>query len=352
MATSLYNWTEIGASTTGVHALHDEAINQIEGFLGEVLDIAVDDASTSFAPTTAQCRENAIFKFNDDGSSPPDAYIFAELDLTNMVNRVFHVWNNTTNVTVYVDSSLTGYGVLNGEINSFYYDGTDVYPINPNNDRLMVARVAGEVADVTGSVYTGLDAAETVDGVNLDYGDWVLFTDYEHVVRTPATSTDGVRNHPFNTDNEVTTGKRCRITAGTYAGQILIFNGTTWEVDTSISSLATVDVVVGGFVAGTPTANARIFDQLEIDGIDFADDFSGSLAELRTAPSGGSIVFSIQVDDVAIGTLTFADAATTGVFATTSGAESVDSGETLSIVAPADLRSAADLTFSMKGTAQ
>lgn len=79
------------------------------------------------------------------------------------------------------------------------------------------------------------------------------------------------------------------------------------------------------------------------------DDFAGSRARLETAPSAET-VFDIQVNDITIGTITFANASQTGVFASTGGAVSVDDGDYVDIVAPATTNSAAGLRATFKGT--
>lgn len=78
-----------------------------------------------------------------------------------------------------------------------------------------------------------------------------------------------------------------------------------------------------------------------------ADDFAGSRARLETAPSA-STVFSFQVNDVEVGTITFAMSSQTGTFSS-SGAITINDGDYIDIVAPATTNSAAGLRVTIKG---
>jgi hypothetical protein len=75
-------------------------------------------------------------------------------------------------------------------------------------------------------------------------------------------------------------------------------------------------------------------------------NLTDSVAALVAAPSGGSCAFSLQKNAVEFATLTFADAATTGVFsATTAGVDTEFlKTNTFSIVAPANTNGAAGLS--------
>lgn len=81
---------------------------------------------------------------------------------------------------------------------------------------------------------------------------------------------------------------------------------------------------------------------------EFPANFADSNAYAGTAPSGGSVIFSIQQDEVEVGTVTFADGAQTGTFST-QAAISISADERLRIVAPSDTRSIQDVIISLHG---
>jgi hypothetical protein len=85
--------------------------------------------------------------------------------------------------------------------------------------------------------------------------------------------------------------------------------------------------------------------------VTLADDFAASQGHAGTAPSGGSVDFDVQRNGASIGTMSFADAATTATFTTVAATTEVFAiGDRIEIHTPSDLRSMADVSWSFDGT--
>jgi hypothetical protein len=100
MTTGRFGFDEIGASTSGVHALHDSFVQHVEDLLGGVLEIDVIDGTPTYTPTAAQAEQWGIFKFTDDATTPPASDTRTLLDIQTFPDRAFAVWNDTTDTVV------------------------------------------------------------------------------------------------------------------------------------------------------------------------------------------------------------------------------------------------------------
>jgi hypothetical protein len=197
MTTGRFGFDEIGASTSGVHALHDSFVQHVEDLLGGVLEIDVIDGTPTYTPTAAQAEQWGIFKFTDDGSSPPASDTRTLLDIQNFPDRAFAVWNDTTDTVVtFSDTGASasfagnmGMGVLPGDIGLFYYDGSVIHSmsVTDNDMSIIEVRAVDDLAGVGGS-HTDVFAGESFGGVTLAFGDWVLLTDYRGPI--PGTGCD------------------------------------------------------------------------------------------------------------------------------------------------------------------
>lgn len=113
---------------------------------------------------------------------------------------------------------------------------------------------------------------------------------------------------------------------------------------------STPSVEIAGQVSGTPTGSAKVMEKL-CSSLTFSlpSSLTGSVGYLATAPSGSAINFDIQKNGSSIGTMSFADGANTATF-TFASTITFASGDRLTIVAPASLASAADLSFAFVAT--
>jgi hypothetical protein len=84
--------------------------------------------------------------------------------------------------------------------------------------------------------------------------------------------------------------------------------------------------------------------------VTFADEFAGCHGYALTAPSGGNVVFNVDVEGSTVGTVTFADSSNTATCATTGAEVAWDAGERLEIVAPADLEGMDGVAIMLPGT--
>lgn len=102
------------------------------------------------------------------------------------------------------------------------------------------------------------------------------------------------------------------------------------------------------FANGTPTANDMFYIKVAARRFVMEDDLAGSTAHAQTAPSGGSVNYDVKQNGSSIGTISFADGVQTATFVTSGGGqEQFELGDRLEIVAPADLRSMADVAFAL-----
>lgn len=106
-----------------------------------------------------------------------------------------------------------------------------------------------------------------------------------------------------------------------------------------------------GFYPGVPTASAKVLRVPAARAITFPANFSGSYATASAAATA-STAFDVQKNGTTIGTITFAIAATTGTFTTTSGtSKAFAAGDVLMIVSPGTADATlADIGITLTGT--
>jgi hypothetical protein len=358
MTTVRFGFDEIGASTSGVHALHDSFVQHVEDLLGGVLEIDVIDGTPTYTPTAAQAEQWGIFKFSDDASTPPASDTRTLLDLTNFPDRAFAVWNNTTDTVVTFSNatlaSNMGMGVLPGDVGMFYFDGTNLHSMSvTDNDMSIIEVRAVDVLASVGGSHTGVFSGESFGGVTLAFGDWVLLTDYRGPFLVPAATADAKGFHPKCGDVATPDISRMlvRCTAGDNAGRVYRFDGSDWvEAPYFAFGNKGVPINFGGFFGGTPGTSSLIWETVVTDAVLLEDDFAGSRAYCRTAPVGGSISFDVEVNGVSVGSFDFATATSTATFTTTGSTVSLSAGDRIAVITPADLRTAADISWLFKGS--
>lgn len=137
------------------------------------------------------------------------------------------------------------------------------------------------------------------------------------------------------------------------------FSGVYYKVSDadaawSAGAIAPAIVVPDGFIqqftiSGRPLPGEFFLGHDFTDQITFASDLDGSRAKARIAATAES-VFSITLDDVEVGTLTFAAASDVGVFASASGFVGLP-GNVLDMLAP-DPRddTLSDIRITLRGT--
>jgi hypothetical protein len=132
---------------------------------------------------------------------------------------------------------------------------------------------------------------------------------------------------------------------GGEAGKVLKINAAEDAVDLGCDAYD-----IHCWVEGQPGASEVVLRQYITREIYFADDFAGSGGEAGTTASDTVVSeFSVQVDGVEKGTVTFEDS-DTAVFATTGGAYTLPANSVLTIVAPAHQDSTlADLCICLHG---
>lgn len=107
----------------------------------------------------------------------------------------------------------------------------------------------------------------------------------------------------------------------------LTWDGTNLKVNTSnvltVASAASTGLTaydISNFINGKPLSGEVILRALMVRSCSFAGNFAGSYAVAGTAPSAAAgVSMIIYKQGVAVGTLTFAQSSTSGVFATTGG---------------------------------
>ena len=109
----------------------------------------------------------------------------------------------------------------------------------------------------------------------------------------------------------------------------------------------TYDIAVS--YGGVPPGTEQLLRMQFVRSVEFADDFAGSYGIAGSAATAQA-VFTIKLDGVQVGTITFAIGATTATFATTSGVLAIEPGEVLLIQAPSSPDATlADIGFTLKG---
>ncbi|SDH74071.1 hypothetical protein [Roseospirillum parvum] len=127
------------------------------------------------------------------------------------------------------------------------------------------------------------------------------------------------------------------------AGRAVMVNSTGNALE-----FATVVEQVGGWFDGAPSASQTVFRVALTDATDLPADLAGSVFRAGTAPSGGDDVYDVQVAGASIGSVTFADGATSGTASVT--ATACAAGDVVALIAPTTLYGSADLTVTIKGT--
>lgn len=103
------------------------------------------------------------------------------------------------------------------------------------------------------------------------------------------------------------------------------------------------------YTPGGPTASQLMLFHVAVNTVDFAAGLQTSQAACVTAPDAET-VYSVQLDSVEVGTVTFGLGETVGQFAAPADFQAVP-GSLLSIVAPAvPDASQSDVTFTLVGT--
>jgi hypothetical protein len=131
-----------------------------------------------------------------------------------------------------------------------------------------------------------------------------------------------------------------------------LYNGATVQdaLDdlTTRTSLGIYDIYI--YAQGLPGNSEEIVRLIASRTFFLPVSAPGSVAKLRQAPSGDSVVFTIRKNDVAVGTVTFADGSVTGSF-TVAGTVTLNPGDILSITAPSGVNVAVrDLSITLACT--
>jgi len=116
-----------------------------------------------------------------------------------------------------------------------------------------------------------------------------------------------------------------------------------------ILSLTINNYDFGVYVEGTPDSQQLLINYIVPRRVFFVEDFIESFAKSRVAATAET-VFSIQVEGVEVGTITFAAASDEGVFSSASDI-TVEIGETISVQAPVSVdNTLTDVTITLKGS--
>jgi len=108
-------------------------------------------------------------------------------------------------------------------------------------------------------------------------------------------------------------------------------------------------LTIAGWEAGAVT-ESRVYLRLRHSATyTLPENLSGSTATVGTAPSGSAVDLDVKANNVSVGTISFADGATSATFTFTAATEVV-AGQALDIVTPADVAGMEDLDISIKGS--
>jgi hypothetical protein len=106
---------------------------------------------------------------------------------------------------------------------------------------------------------------------------------------------------------------------------------------------------ISHFEIGVPPVTTTLYQKVITRPCSLDDQFVGSRAFAGTAPSGGAVVYNVQKNGSTIGTISFADTATTATFATTASVvETLAVGDRISIDSPSNLFTMADVSFNLQ----
>lgn len=119
------------------------------------------------------------------------------------------------------------------------------------------------------------------------------------------------------------------------------------EAGGGVGGIAT-EFDISFFVPGVPAENNTVITYIAVRDFFLPEDLEGSFAYAGTAPEG-VVVFTIQKNGTAIGSITFDFAATSATFTFASDV-SFTAGDRLSILSPVGLQNLADLSITFAGS--
>jgi hypothetical protein len=151
-------------------------------------------------------------------------------------------------------------------------------------------------------------------------------------------------------ENESSVDVAVKIGSTTYLtladeSRALIYN-TGSELKVLAVSKTTESVTLGLYLKASPTVNEPFWGFMFTEAMDLPANLTGSQVRADTAPSGGSVAFSLHKNGGAsFGTITFADGSNTATFSVT--ATSFAAGDRIEINAPASVNGIAELFISL-----
>ena len=320
---------------TGKETTINDAVGQLDSAITAELEITCSTGTEDYAITTANLQLYSHYVFIASGT-PPTATDKIDMILSTAVIRWYTVRNElAAPVHLYIGTDHYGM-VMPGETRIFYCDGTDLFPLYADKNRDAVRCVStSNIATAT-----ALNSGDTIDGLTLAAGDRVL------LVGQSTASENGVwiaAATPYKSGEPYTVNARWPVEEGTFANKTFVCTATTPTFE-----LAYYPFDVAGYVQGVPTVSVDIMVFNVLRPFKLPASLTGSAANNGTAPSGGAPAITIKKNGSSVGTINFADAASTATFTfTTETSWAV--GDTMEFTTPANLFSMADLAFSLKG---
>lgn len=207
-------------------------------------------------------------------------------------------------------------------------------------DRLINSHTV-EMSDTT-TIYTLSTANQTRN---------FRFLCSEDTLDSPSAARDLVfTNVPgvYVVENQSSVDVNLKISSTTFFTLPDTHSGIFYSDGTSLVLLANsrLSMAIGGYVKAAPTISEQFWNMLFVTAASMPLDLVGSYATMETAPSGSAIVIDVQKNGVSIGSINFADAATTATF-DIDPAVTFAAGDNLEFVAPANWAGAAGFTWGL-----
>lgn len=341
----------------------NDAFNKLESSVNKMFE----NASVGTGPiSVSEAELTGNFLFNFSGASSNFDAEFPSLTSTNNTQRLFCVKNNDNTYACTVKAS-TGTGntvtLASQETGIFYQDHEDIFALSiiKNNNTVLDWRESVKAATtVSGTLSNDFEAGDSIDGVTLVADDRILIKDQasgsENGIYIVQASGAPIRSADFGPEAQVSTGAAVIVEQGTTNSAALFVLTTTGSItiDTTplsfsgIGSGGSLPYDVGARFVGQPNSDEVIFQYVCTRDVTFPAGLGTSVGVCGTTATALT-TFSVEVNEVGFGTMSFASGSSSATFNSAS-AQQLSSGDVLSIKAPTSADTTlSDLVFTLAG---